>query len=131
MSHDIPHGSEGDGRLDRAVGALRAAPVPDGPPGAVFADTLKALRGAEYSQRSQTLFSRMTTMKSLSRIAAGVLLAGGLAVLVLLRSPSVTLADVVDKVAGARSLTYTMTATNLETKESFAVKYMVLGDGRQ
>ena len=84
MSHDIPHGSEGDDRLDRAVG-LCAAPVPDGPPKRLLADTLKALRGADHSQRSQTLFSRMTTMKSLSRIAAGVVLAGGLAVLVLLR----------------------------------------------
>jgi hypothetical protein len=132
MNHDIRRGPDED-RLDRAVGALRGAAVPDGPPEELVADTLAALRRAGGGRPgSQTFFSRMKTMKSLSRIAAGVLLAVGLAVLgaVLLPTPTVAFADVVGRVSGARSLMYKVRSTAAHSEETFDLKYFVLADGR-
>ena len=105
MSLDL-HNDNPNDRLDRAVHAIRNVPIPDGPSSEVLADTLAALGSA--AEMSSTLkLRRFTSMKFITRFAASILLACGLAAIlfVSLRS-SVALADVVKKVREAKTLSY-------------------------
>src|SRR4051812_15739057 len=139
MSHDIPRGPEDD-RLDRALAAMRDAPIADGPPEELVADTLAALRKAADEQRPQTFFSRMMTMKTIPRVAAGLLVAVGLAVLAtVVFRPSVSFAQVFNKIAEAKTMTFTATTTlppgagGLPAEAAakpITAKFMVTSDGR-
>lgn len=128
LKHDNP-----DDRLERTLAAMRDAPVPDGPSQEVYADTLSALRKAESQQRPQTLFTRILTMKPIAKMAASVLLAFGLSLLafVLLRPSSLAFADVVDKVAGARTLTFHASCALKGSDRKLDMKYLMTSDGRR
>jgi outer membrane lipoprotein-sorting protein len=127
-----PHDNPED-QLERAIAAMRDASVPDGPSQQVHADTLSALRKAESQHRPQTLLTRILTMKPLTKMAASVLLALGLSLLafVMLRPASPAWADVVDKVASARTLTFHASTTMPGTHRTLNMKFLMTNDGRR
>jgi outer membrane lipoprotein-sorting protein len=135
MTHKDPH----DELLDRSLAAMRDAPIPDGPPPGVFADTLSALRRAESESqpqlRPQTRFQRILTMKSLSRLAASVVVATGVALaLVTLRPSGVAFGQIVDKLARAKALSFkSSTTVPIEGKPeplTVHLTYLMTDDGR-
>lgn len=119
--------------LEQSLAELRAAPVPDGPPPALVADTLAALREAARTDRRQLKIQRSTTMRYLTRIAAALVLIAGTAAMLFLagKTSAVALADVVQKVRDAKTLTYTVTSTSEATGTSVTLKNFQLGDGRE
>jgi len=131
MSDDVrPDNSDDDDRLARTVAAMRNAAIPDGPSPRLLADTLLALREAEH-QTSKNIFTRILTMKPLTKIAASILLAFGLSLLafVMLRPNSVVWADVVDKVAGAKALAFTAATQIPGTTKPMRMKFLMTSDG--
>src|SRR5438067_1819462 len=98
MTHENPHDNPDD-LLERSLHAMRSAPIPDGPSQQLLADTRSALLRAEFQdhqQRPPTLFQRILTMKSLTRIAASVLVVSAVVfAIVLFSAGSVTWAQVV------------------------------------
>src|SRR3954470_24076376 len=104
---DHPDGQE---LLERSLSAMRNAPIPDGPSQQLIADTLAALDKAA-GDRLQLNFQRKRTMRIITRLAASLLLAFGVAALIFVasRTSSVALADVVQKVRDARTLTFNAT----------------------
>ena len=93
-----------DDILEAGFTSLRDRPIADGPPEELVAGTLAALSTA--AERKWNILSRMNDMKFVARVAAAVLVVVGLGVLaaVMLRSPEVTCAEVVEMGAecGAR-----------------------------
>jgi hypothetical protein len=104
MTHHDPTDNPDD-LLERSLHATRSAPIPDGPSEELLADTRSALLRAEFQghqQRPPTLLRRILTMKSITRIAASLLVVSAVAVaIVLFAANSVTFAGVVEKVANA------------------------------
>lgn len=118
-----------DDILERSVEAMRQAPIPDGPDGKVVADTLAAMRLAAQKSNS---FSRFLTMRNVSRMAAGLVLAAGLALLmfVMLRAPSASFADVIKKVRDAKYLSFVTMASVPNQKEPMRTDVLVSSDGK-
>lgn len=118
-----------DDILERSVQAIRQAPIPDGPDAKVVADTLAAIRLA--AQKSNP-FSRFLTMKTLSKMAAALVLAVGLALLmfVTLRSPSAGFADVIKKVRDAKYMSYVTTTKLPQAKEPVRNSVLASNDGK-
>jgi outer membrane lipoprotein-sorting protein len=98
-------------RLDRAIDALRDMPVPAGPPPHVVASTVEALHAGKESPGTVRVSERRTkmfrVMQYSSFTAASIALAVLVAWLVLLdRTATLAFADVVEKVANAKSVTF-------------------------
>jgi outer membrane lipoprotein-sorting protein len=101
-----------DGRmLERSLSAMRNAPIPDGPSQQLIADTLAALDKAA-GDRLHINNQRKRNMRIITRLAASLLLALGVAAMLFFssRTSSVALADVIDKVRGAKTLSFNATA---------------------
>jgi outer membrane lipoprotein-sorting protein len=82
-------------KVDRAILALRSAPVPDGPPPEVVASILAA--GQEKASHHTPLITRMRSMNRVTKIAAALaatflLVGGGVALLLTLGGPGATTA---------------------------------------
>src|SRR4051794_10976963 len=101
----------GDPLLERSLSAMRNAPIPDGPSQQLIADTLAALDKAA-GDRLQIETQRKRNMRIITRLAASLLVAFGVAALLFFasRTSSVALADVIDKVRGAKTLSFNATA---------------------
>src|SRR4051812_40956055 len=99
-----------DRRLEEILLTFRDLDIPDGPPPEVVSRTLAGLR----REPPKTLFfflpERIRTMPLFFRIAAAVVVSTGiLSVLTSDRKgPGVALADVLEHVRAARTMTYTM-----------------------
>jgi hypothetical protein len=98
-------------RLDRAVRALRDVPTPSGPPPHLVASVVEALQMARVSPELIRLNKRRNFMFRLARYgslatAAAVLVALGLALVVMDRTAGVTFADVIANVKKAKSVTF-------------------------
>jgi outer membrane lipoprotein-sorting protein len=124
MKLDLQNDNPND-RLDRSLNALRNSPIPDGPSPEVVADTLAALRNAADQSHSLKI-RRFTSMKFITRFAASILLACGLAAVlfVSLRS-SVALADIVKKVREAKSVSFVSSASIPGVKDQGATKFIM------
>jgi hypothetical protein len=92
----------GDEILEASLSAMRGRAVPDGPSETRVAETIAAMRAAAESKPN--IFRRMNNMKFITGMAASVLLVIGAVVVavMMLRSPDVTCAEVVDAVRNAR-----------------------------
>ena len=122
-----------DDLLDRSLSAMRNAPIPDGPSERVVADTLAALRGAAgLNERPITLFSRIKNMKPITRMAASVLLAAGLTFLAVLtlRPNSPAWADVIDRVATAKALSFNATTTIPTSDKPLSMRFLMTSIAR-
>jgi outer membrane lipoprotein-sorting protein len=135
MTNEDRHADEA---LERSLSAMRDAPIPDGPPAKLVADTLAALRGAagEDTPRrliANTLITRITTMRFVTKLAAAMLLAAGVTLLAVLtlRPTSVAWADVVAKVADAKALSFRTTTPLPGTDKTMTQRFLMAGDGRQ
>ena len=119
-----------DDQLERSLSAMRNAVISDGPSQQLLADTLLALRKAE-TQTHKNIFTRILTMKPLTKIAASILLAFGLSLLafVMLRPNSVAWADVVNKVATAKALAFTATTQIPMAPKPMTMKFLMTSDG--
>jgi hypothetical protein len=98
-------------RLDRAIDALRDTSVPAGPPPHVVASTVEALPARKKSPGTVRVSERRTKMFRMmqysSFTAASIAVAVLVAWLVLLdRTATLAFADVVEKVANAKSVTF-------------------------
>jgi outer membrane lipoprotein-sorting protein len=100
--------NSGDEILEASLSAMRARAVPDGPSEARMAETIAAMKLAE---RKPNTFWRMNNMKLISGMAASVLLVIGAVVvaILMLRSPEVTCAEVVDTVRNAHLMSFVVT----------------------
>jgi outer membrane lipoprotein-sorting protein len=103
--------SGGDELLERSLSAMRNAPIPDGPSEQLIADTLAALDKAA-GDRLHINNQRKRNMRIITRLAASLLVAFGVAALLFFagRTSSVALADVIEKVRGAKTLSFNATA---------------------
>ncbi|MDB5321148.1 MAG: hypothetical protein JWN40_2779 [Phycisphaerales bacterium] len=119
-----------DDQLERSLSAMRIAAIPDGPSQQLLADTLSALRKAE-TQTHKNIFTRILTMKPLTKIAASILLVFGLSLLafVMLRPNAVAWADVVQKVRDAKTLTFVASANVPNIAEPMQMKFLMTADG--
>jgi outer membrane lipoprotein-sorting protein len=90
---------------------MRNAPIPDGPSEQLIADTLAALDKAA-GDRLHINNQRKRNMRIITRLAASLLVAFGVAALLFFagRTSSVALADVIEKVRGAKTLSFNATA---------------------
>lgn len=105
-----------DDLLDRAIHAIKSEAAPAGPSAAVHAEALAALRRAGGNQNYGIIW-RFITMAAFHRIAATiVVIIGGLAIWTLTAffaaAPSISFAQVAERVHDARTLTYTATVDN-------------------
>ncbi|MGA2441783.1 MAG: hypothetical protein ABSH08_12560 [Tepidisphaeraceae bacterium] len=106
-----------DEGLESYFSALRGRAVPDGPSEMRIAETIAALRAAE---QRPGIFSRVSNMKFITGMAASVLLVVGavLVGVVMLRSPEVTFAEVVERVRSVRLVSFVETVSMPETAKS-------------
>jgi outer membrane lipoprotein-sorting protein len=127
ISRDNIHGDP----LERSLNALRNAPIPDGPAQQLIADTLAALDTAA-NDRLHPNFQRKRTMRIITRLAASLILAIGVAALIFLanRTSSVALADVVQKVRDAKTLTFNATASYAPAQAPQKFKFMMTNSGQ-
>src|SRR5258706_9809115 len=125
MTKDVRHDNPDD-QLERSLSAMRNAVISDGPSQQLLADMLLALRKAE-TQTHKNNFTRILTMKPLTKIAASILLAFGLSLLafVMLRPNSVAWADVVNKVATAKALAFTATTQIPMAPKPMTMKFLM------
>jgi outer membrane lipoprotein-sorting protein len=98
----------GDEILEASFAAMRGRAVPDGPSEAQIAETIAAMSLAEQKPNS---FWRMNNMKLITGMAASVLLVIGAVVvaILMLRSPEMTCAEVVEAVRSARIMSFVVT----------------------
>jgi outer membrane lipoprotein-sorting protein len=106
----------GDEILESAFSAMRGRPVPDGPPERQITETISALSAA--AQLKPNIFSRMNNMRFITGMAASVLLVVGsvVAAIMMLRSPAVTCAEVVETVRSARYMSCLITTRTAGTQ---------------
>lgn len=107
--------------VDQAVQSLREAPVPEGPPPEAVAAVLAAGTSGSEPPR-QRIRERIFKMNRFARIAAAVVIVGGLAgVLVWLTAgkggSSVAWADVQQRIRDARTMTFTVTMRQKDMPE--------------
>ncbi|WP_165229640.1 LolA family protein [Aquisphaera insulae] len=113
---DPTSGRPGDDRdrLARAVDALRAEPVPDGPAPAVLARVLEAVEAAAGSTSTPIpLRTRRNAMFITLKVAAAAVLAAGglfLAGSPFLAGAPISYREVAEKIRDARTLSYTTTS---------------------
>jgi outer membrane lipoprotein-sorting protein len=102
-----------DDPIDRAIDALRRAPVPDGPPPETIARTLAALRAAAEEPgtiprpRRRLMFTMLKMAAAVLTAAAGVSYFAGFPP----RSATAEFAEVARKLQAARTLSMRQTAT--------------------
>jgi outer membrane lipoprotein-sorting protein len=127
MNKDYP--DPADEFLESEFADMRGRPLPDGPSEELVTGTLTALNAA--ADRKPNIFMRITNMKPITRIAASALLAAGLIALAItmLRSPSVTCAEVVEKVRSAHSMSFVMTVTPAKNKP-IEIKMLMTDQGQ-
>jgi outer membrane lipoprotein-sorting protein len=97
--------------LERATEAMRAAPIPPGPPPGVVAATLETLNAATVSPDIIRLRERRKTLFRIVRysgVAAAVLAILAGALWLIDRNASVSLAQVVDNVQQAKSVSFVL-----------------------
>lgn len=99
-----------DDLLDRAFEALRAAPVPDGPPRHVVSSTVEAIHSSKTEPEKTRLADRRKIMFRIARFSgatAAALLLCFVAVWVLVidRGANVAFADVIDSLKNVKSAT--------------------------
>jgi outer membrane lipoprotein-sorting protein len=94
--------------LEASFAAMRGRAVPDGPPETRMVETIAAISLAEQKPNS---FWRMNNMKLITGMAASVLLVIGAVVvgILMLRSPEVTCAEVVEAVRSAHIMSFVVT----------------------
>ena len=99
-----------DEGLESYFSAMRGRAVPDGPSEMRIAETIAALRAAE---QTPGIFSRVNNMKFITSMAASVLLVVGavLVGVVMLRSPEVTFAEVVERVRSVHLVSFVETVS--------------------
>jgi outer membrane lipoprotein-sorting protein len=122
--------------LERAIAALRDAPVPDGPPPELVASTVEALQPptpphvAGVSQRRKLMF-QFARYSGIAAALTFVAALGGWLVL-MDRTASVAFADVVKNVAEAKSVTFVIkipTVIQGTTRGVLQQKFYIQGDG--
>jgi outer membrane lipoprotein-sorting protein len=94
--------------VDRAVGALRDAPVPPGPPPETLQAVLAAGGTGAQRAKHKTIRQRIFTMNRLPKIAASILILAGVAALVWVLGPgtaTVAWADVQERIRNLHTLT--------------------------
>jgi outer membrane lipoprotein-sorting protein len=98
----------GDEVLEASFAAMRGRMVPEGPPETRMVETIAAMSLAEQKPNS---FWRMNNMKLITGMAASVLLMIGAVVvaILMLRSPEVTCAEVVETVRSAHIMSFVVT----------------------
>jgi hypothetical protein len=104
----------GDEVLESYFSAMRGRAVPDGPSETRIAETIAALGAAAEQQPG--IFSRVRTMRFITGMAASVLLVAGvvLVAVVMLRSPEVTFAEVVERVRSVHLVSFVETVSTPE-----------------
>ena len=108
MTDPNPHDNPGD-LLERSLGAMRNAPMPDGPSQQLIADTLATLDKAQGDDQPLSNTQRKTNMRIITRLAASLIIAIGAAALIFFttRTTSIAFAEnVVQKVREAKTLTF-------------------------
>jgi outer membrane lipoprotein-sorting protein len=120
----------GDEALESYFSAMRGRAVPDGPSETRIAETIAALSAA--AERKSNIFSRMGNMKYITGIAASVLVVVGavLVAVVMLRSPEVTCAEVVDKVRSAHNLSVVVSTTGTPNGKATRMKMLFNDQGQ-
>jgi hypothetical protein len=146
MSEQLPSPNDDDDGdrdrgdlLERALRAARNAPVPDGPPAELVDRTLAALRGASAAGPkrprfvSNTLITRITTMRFITKLAAAFILAAGVTLLAVLtlRPTSLAWADVLARVNAAKALSFKTTTPLTGTDKTIVQRFLIAADGRQ
>jgi outer membrane lipoprotein-sorting protein len=119
----------GDETLEASFSAMRARAVPDGPSEAHIAETIAAMSLAEQKLNS---FWRMNNMRFITRMAASVLLVLGAAVvaILMLRSPDLTFADVVETVRNAQSMSFVVMTGAVPNAPPTRMKMLENGRGQ-
>jgi outer membrane lipoprotein-sorting protein len=118
-------------RLERSLSAMRNAPIPDGPSQQLIADTLAAL-DKDAGDRLNLNIQRKNNMRIITRLAASLILAFGVAALIFFasRTSSVALADIVRKVRDARTLTFNATASYAPAQAPQRFKFLMNNSGQ-
>jgi outer membrane lipoprotein-sorting protein len=132
MTDPIPPGDNMQGDLlERSLSAMRNAPIPDGPSQQLIADTLATLNKAQ-GDRPLSNTQRKTNMRLITRLAASLIIAIGAAALIFLanRTSSVALADVVQKVRDAKTLTFSATSSYAPAQAPQKFKFMMTNSGQ-
>ncbi|MGD0767678.1 MAG: hypothetical protein ABSB42_05710 [Tepidisphaeraceae bacterium] len=107
-----------DEGLESYFSAMRGRTVPDGPSEMRIAETIVALRAA--AEKKPNIFSRVNNVKFITGMAASVLLVAGavFVAVVMLRSPEVTFAEVVERVRSVRLVSFVETVSMPETAKT-------------
>jgi hypothetical protein len=104
MKEDLPDFP--DDSLDAYFSAMRQREIPDGPSQQQIAQTTAALTAA--AQRRPSILSRLNNMRFITGMAASVVIAVGavFAAIVMLRSPTVTFAEVLATVRSVHAVSF-------------------------
>jgi outer membrane lipoprotein-sorting protein len=125
-----------DDLLERSLSAIRAAPIPDGPSTQLVAQTLETLKNAQADPAPLKLNHKPLTRKPLTRwlarIAAVIVLIAGVAVMLFVagKTSSVALADVVQKVREAKTLSFTANMDMPNVGMPIEMKFMMTSSGQ-
>ena len=115
--------------VDRAAEALRQTPTPAGPPAEIVQAVLAADRSTETKPKTTTKWKRIFTMKRIAKIAACLVLAGGIttaAFLMIDRTTTVAFAEVRRIIQEAQTMTCKMTMTGIPGMGKMKMKTMVI-----
>ena len=121
--------------VDRAIRCVREAPVPNGPPPDVLEAVLAAGGPWAAKPKARTIRERIFKMNRITRIAAAIAIAAGIAGLFvwLVTGNGVAFADVLEKVRSARTVRFKIKA-QVElmpgTVQEFDSDVMVLEPGK-
>ncbi len=118
--------------LEEAIRQLREIPVPPGPAEAIRDTVLKAGAADVLPKFKATLVERIQAMKTMTKIAAALLIAAGIAVFIFTFAPghkNIAFAEVVQPILTARTVVFNLSLGG-EKENSQPVQIMSMGTSR-